>query len=75
MDKVRSESGALIKARASFGSGKNITINKFQGKVYVHLFGKAGKTISLELDEYAKLVYMQDTVTEVAGELLKEVRI
>ena len=52
---------------------KNITMNTFQEKVYVHLFGKAGKIISLELDKYAKLVYMQDHVTEVAGELLKEV--
>ena len=55
MIKFIRDNNELVIARASFGRRKNVTVNKYNGYVYVHLFGPNGKQISLGSDEFVKL--------------------
>ena len=59
---VLNEVGELTSARATFGRGKSASVNKYQDRVYVHLFGRPGKSVSLGFDEFEKLVALRQDI-------------
>ena len=73
MDFRRNEVGELTSARATFGRGKSASVNKYQDRVYVHLFGRPGKSVSLGFDEFEKLVALRQDIQEAYKELTKTV--
>lgn len=58
------DNNTLLRAKAETGWGKSVVINKYNDKVYVHLFGAKGKHVALYFKEYKNLVSLKDQVEE-----------
>lgn len=61
------DNNTLLRAKAEIGRGKSVVINKYQDRVYVHLFGAKGKHVALYLEEFMNLVGLKDEVEEACS--------